>query len=425
VDTPQYARASEAAPEDALRTLRAAARRLDLGYEPVALRGWLPGGELILAVRRLGGAVRPAEPFQQWILEHRGGRFARLAREVAPDLSSHDVALADFVGVVELTLDGQRFLALRSDAQVTPHTVDRALVLGGPSLESLLRLAGRLKAAAAEVALGEIAPFGTGMRPNLRPVAEDDLILPETFKRELLEYLDAFWGSATLCADLGVAPTRGVLFLGAPGTGKTHLVRHLLGRYGRCRRFVYLNDSATRTGNGDTSFRALVEAINAGEQPALVVIEDIDRILDKGIVTPEFLLNVLDGLFEPTVPVLWLATSNDPTDLADNLLDRPGRFDRIVEFPLPGPAERLRMLRRYSPWPVEEHVLRQLVRDSVGLTGAHIKSACVAAAMATAKELVWFASALEREFARLRSRAHRGRDLIRACGNSAPVGYAP
>ena len=393
-----------------LGVLRSAAKARGIDYQPVAVRGWLSGADLIAAVRSLGGEVHPAEPFHHWILEARFTGRAKVLKRQAPELVHDRVAVSDFLGVVEIVLDERRYVALRTDQQTDNLTVDAALVLGGPTLEETLALASRIKRAHQDLYASELVPCGTAATPSIASrVTEEELVLPQEFKRDLLEYTDNFWRSAAICTELGVAATRGVLFVGAPGTGKTHTVRHLLGRYENCRRFVYVAESNGRSRHA-AGFREMVDMVSESEQPAIVVLEDLDRICESGTVTPEFLLNVLDGLLQPQVPVLWLATSNDPTDLAENILDRPGRFDRIFVFPMPELEERARLVARYSPWPVDNSTIEDIARGSHGLSGAHLKEVCYAAALASAEQPASYGSALEAELARVSKQSKKARD---------------
>jgi hypothetical protein len=56
-------------------TLQAAARRNGIAGEVVPVRGWLGGAMLVACVRKLGGTVRPDEPFYGWILRERALRW--------------------------------------------------------------------------------------------------------------------------------------------------------------------------------------------------------------------------------------------------------------------------------------------------------------------------------------------------------------
>src|SRR5205823_13754949 len=122
-------------------------------------------------------------------------------------------------------------------------------------------------------------------------------------------------------------------------------------------------------------------SLRRSTKPAVVVLEDIDRLTDSGVVTKEFLLNALDGMLSVGGWVLWVATSNDPRGLEQNILDRPGRFDRVVVFPLPGPDERHQLIRLHSPLAIDESSLEGAARMAEGLSGAHLREACHAAAL--------------------------------------------
>ena len=281
--------------------------------------------------------------------------------------------------------------------------MERALILAGRSLEATLTLASRLKAGVKTLFRERLSVYGTGMPISENPaVTEEDLVLPGYLKYDLLGYVDGFWRSALLCAQMRIAPTRGLLLAGAPGTGKTLTVRHLLTRYPDCRSFVFMAESAAVAQAPDSVFKGMVQAVVASGAPAMVVLEDVDCLLESGVVTAEFFLNVLDGLFQPKQPVLWIATSNDPTRLEPNLLDRPGRFDRVFVFPSPGPEERARLIERFSPWPVRIDVLLEAAKQSEGLTGAHLREACYSAALGAAQDPAAYGSELTDQLARVK-----------------------
>jgi ATPase family associated with various cellular activities (AAA) len=393
-----------------LEPIRIAAQKLGLDFEPVPVRGWLTGSELIATVRSLGGTIRTAAPFHGWILAKENDRHVEPVSRFAPELVATDVHVADFNGVVAIELDGELFLALRINEQVYPGQMERALILAGRSLEATLTLASRLKAGVKTLFRERLSVYGTGMPISENPaVTEEDLVLPGYLKYDLLGYVDGFWRSALLCAQMRIAPTRGLLFAGAPGTGKTLTVRHLLTRYPHCRGFVFMAESEAVAHTPNSVFRAMVQDVVAASAPAIVVLEDVDRLLESGVVTAAFFLNVLDGLFQPKQPVLWIATSNDPTRLEPNLLDRPGRFDRVFVFPAPGPEERARLIERFSPWPLRIDVLLESAKQSEGLTGAHLREACYSAALAAAQDPKAYGSELREQLARVIDRHERAR----------------
>jgi ATP-dependent 26S proteasome regulatory subunit len=61
------------------------------------------------------------------------------------------------------------------------------------------------------------------------------------------------------------------------------------------------------------------------------------------------------------------------------LLDRPGRFDRTIVFELPAPTQRQRLFTLHFAKELDSVLLQRVVEQSAGLSGAHIREACVAA----------------------------------------------
>jgi len=395
-----------------VEALRAAAESIGLRRDVMPIRGWLGGAMLVACVRRLGGTVEPLKPFYGWTLQGKNYEDDLVElREWAPELDGGGIGLRDFHGVVAICLPDETFIALRTDEPVTHHHSERVLVLAGPSREATLRLAARLADARREL-LGSrrIAVFGTRRKLiDVTPVDEQDLILPADFKRELLGFFDGFERAARVCGQMRLSPSRGVLLIGAPGTGKTQTVRHLFARLTGARFCVLSLSVVENPGMAQQVFCDLLEAVAESSRPAVVVIEDIDRLFESGYLTPQFFLNALDGLFRPRQPVLWVATSNDPRGLEQNVLDRPGRFDQVFVFQMPGVEERAALIERYAAWPVDTSIVGELARGTDGLSAAHIREVCYAAALASADAPAGFADALRRQVGRVLHQHRRAR----------------
>jgi len=406
--------------------MEAAACSLGLPFTPVLVRGWLDGGEFLACVRKLAGEVRPAPGFDGWVLAPHGDNARESLKAIVPDLFVGEAGIGDFHGIVQVRFGRDRFLALRTEERLLNYAVRPALVLGGPSLEATLGLAARLVAVHAEIfrSTRRTRVYGSRLRvPEQQPVGEEDLVLPAAFKASLLDYLDGFWRAAGICAAIRLAPSRGVLFVGAPGTGKTQTIRHLLGRYPQCSFSIFTPPPPGGVATPENVFEAMLSEIALDGRSAVVVIEDIDRLFGQGGMTPQVFLNAVDGLFQTGQPVLWIATSNDPSDLAPNILDRPGRFDRIFVFELPGVAERATLLRRFSPWPVNPEILDRVASESDGLSGAHLREICVTAALASAEAPAGYGDALVRELHRVKDQHDQAQRYDFHLGGGRTVGF--
>ena len=406
------------------REMRAAARLLRLPFDPVLVRGWIEGGEFVACIRKLGGEVHPTPLFNGWVLREPDDLTEEIYERILPEFYAGHTGVNDFSGLVEVRLDGERFLALRNEERVNQYAVRPSLVLGGPSLEAALKLVARLKAAHAEIFRARrVRVYGSGLRiPDRPPLAESDLILPGEFKRSLLEYMDSFWRAASICAALRLAPSRGVLLVGAPGTGKTQTIRHLMGRYPECTFSIFaLTNGGSRP--ADDIFEKMLRAVMDDGRPGVVVIEDLDRLFEPGGLSPQTFLNSLDGLFQSDQPTLWIATSNDPTDLEPNILDRPGRFDRIFVFDLPSVAERLGLIQRFSPWPLDPSVIELVAAGSEGLSGAHLREICMSAALTAAEDPSRYGDALLVEVRRMRDQHEQAERYDFGIGSSRPAGF--
>ena len=93
------------------------------------------------------------------------------------------------------------------------------------------------------------------------------------------------------------------------------------------------------------------------------------------------LLNQLDG-FDALDDVKLISATNRP-DILDEALLRPGRFDRIIEIPLPDEDGRTAILRIHmGKMPKSKDLsVTKVVSQTKGFSGADLKATCVEAAM--------------------------------------------
>jgi transitional endoplasmic reticulum ATPase len=173
----------------------------------------------------------------------------------------------------------------------------------------------------------------TGQIREIREFVELPLVFPQVYRQ------------------LGISPPRGVIFQGAPGTGKTLLARSVANEIHA--RLFYINGPeviGTYSGETEANLRRIFADASL-RPPSIVFIDELDAIApsrrtassnsDARAVTQ--LLALLDGLHRAE-GVMVIGTTNR-IDAIDPALRRAGRFDREIYFPTPGPAEREQILR--------------------------------------------------------------------------------
>src|SRR5438445_433119 len=220
----------------------------------------------------------------------------------------------------------------------------------------------------------------------------------EEAKEELEEIVD-FLREPAKYQRLGGTVPKGVLLVGAPGTGKTLLARAVAGEA----RVPFFSISASEfvemiVGVGAARVRDLFQKARAAA-PAIIFIDEIDAIgrqrgggprgvgtNDEREQTLNQLLVSLDG-FEPSAAVIVLAATNRPDGL-DAALLRPGRFDRQVMVDPPDRRGREAILRLHTRGiPLGPGVdLAGLAQATPGMSGADLANLANEAALTAARK---------------------------------------
>jgi proteasome regulatory subunit len=215
--------------------------------------------------------------------------------------------------------------------------------------------------------------------------------------REIREAVEYPLLRSELYKKVGVDPPKGVLLIGSPGTGKTLIAKAVAHHTNAT--FVRLVGSELvqkYIGEGARLVRELFQLARE-KAPTIIFIDEVDSIGAKRLEvatsgdrevqrTLMQLLAEMDG-FEPLSNVKIVAATNRP-DILDDALLRPGRFDRIIEIPVPtyqGRAEIFRIHTRGMA--IREPIdFETLANRCEGATGADIRAICTEAGMWAIRE---------------------------------------
>jgi cell division protease FtsH len=219
----------------------------------------------------------------------------------------------------------------------------------------------------------------------------EDVAGMENAKKELRETVE-FLKVPERFKGIGAKVPRGVLLVGAPGTGKTLLARAVAGEAG----VSFYSISASEfiemfVGVGAARVRDMFNKARAAK-PCIVFIDEIDAVgrtrgtglgggHDEREQTLNQILAEMDG-FEPNEEIIVMAATNRP-DVLDPALLRPGRFDRNVMIDRPGMKDRRAILdvhvrnKKLAP----DVDLDKIARGTPGMTGADLENLANEAAL--------------------------------------------
>ncbi len=193
--------------------------------------------------------------------------------------------------------------------------------------------------------------------------------------------------------ELGARPGKGALFTGDPGTGKTFLARIVANQEGATFYQVRGPEVVSKYYGQTEKVLRDIFADARKQEKAIIFFDELDSIassrdslmndFSRSVVA--MLLTLLDG-FESD-HVFIVAATNRPGSI-DPALKRPGRLDKIIEFPLPDEEDRAAILLSYALRNTEDVRLpfEYVAAQTHGWTPAELESIWQAAARCTVRE---------------------------------------
>lgn len=196
---------------------------------------------------------------------------------------------------------------------------------------------------------------------------------------------------------VGIEPPKGVLLYGPPGTGKTMLAKAVAHETNSA--FIRLIGSELVRKYIGEGARLVRELFKMAEEraPSIIFIDEADAIGAKRLESATSgdrevqrtlmqLLAEMDG-FSSRGDVRIIAATNRP-DILDPAMMRPGRFDRLIEVPLPIFEDRAEIFKIHTrKMNVDKSIKMQELAEKTDISsGADIKAICMEAGMFTIRD---------------------------------------
>jgi ribosome biogenesis ATPase len=197
---------------------------------------------------------------------------------------------------------------------------------------------------------------------------------------------------------LGVAPPRGILICGPPGTGKTQLAMAICGEMSQIPFFKISGPEFVSgiSGKSEEKLRNLFKEV-AEQAPAIIYIDELDSIAgkresagkDMEVRIVAQLMSCMDDLSQNHEPVIVIGATSRPEKI-DSSLRREGRFEREISLGVPTEENRLEILKvitkklRLRP----NFNFEDILRLTPGYVGADLSTLCKEASILAVERII-------------------------------------
>ena len=195
--------------------------------------------------------------------------------------------------------------------------------------------------------------------------------IKQQLSKDVIEFLKVM----PILREKGLPNSRGIILSGPPGTGKTMMAKSIAAQANVTTMLISAEMISSKSD--------VKKAFKIGRKlsPTLMIIEDIDT---AGTVSRKFTdhpilgeyLQAMDGM-EPNDGMLILATTNHTENIDPAISDRPGRFDRIIDVPLPNNRQRRKMIQnlltKMPSEKISKNIISIVAKKSEGLSGAWVR----------------------------------------------------
>jgi len=219
----------------------------------------------------------------------------------------------------------------------------------------------------------EVEEDSYGIHLELKSVQTDELYsLPSDELMDIVNDIINFWDKKNVYEQYKFIHKRGILMYGNPGNGKSGIIqlitKHLIDKMNGI--VINIRDaySLDRYNKIICPFRDIEP-----DRPIVVILEDLDTMISNNDWITSTALNLLDGVKQIN-NVVYIATTNYPEKLEERIANRPSRFDRRYEIPIPNNSVR----SEYIKHKLTEEDLKNIdldlwIKETEGMSLSHLK----------------------------------------------------